>query len=213
MARSPGHSDGERAKDPLQEVSKMDLEQSTSCTTDLWVDEESLAASPVLKVLRKNDPWSGMDDEEIEDCKEFIRCYLRTEFEVVLQIPVQPVENDFWSSNHEDFAESAFNTYDFQKMQKPFDKYSYRMKKLLEAVRDLAIMHSCISSPERRENVYRRYESLVQAEFREPVLLLVERFGKCADPEQRLKLKKRIARHNRMILKCGEVWDALSPRG
>jgi len=188
----------------------MEIEQSASYATDLWVDEESVPASSVLKVVRKNDPWSGMDDEEIEDCKEFIRCYLHKEFEVVLQIPVQPVENDFWSSNHEDFAESAFNTYDFQKTQRPFDKYCYRMKKVLERVRDLAIMHSCVSSFEGRENIQRRYQCLVDTEFREPLLRLVERFGGCADQEQRFELKRRVARLNRMVLKCNEVWDGLS---
>jgi hypothetical protein len=58
---------------------------------------------------------------------------------------------------------------------------------------------------------YRRYQCLVDAEFREVMLGLVERFQKCDDGEKRLLLKKKIAQHNRMILKWDEMWRTLSP--
>lgn len=180
---------------------------------DSWIDKEELPVSPALKVERKSDPWYGYTEEEVEDCMEFIRCYMRKGFEVLLEIPIEPVEKDFWFESYEDFMENAFNTHDFQKTQKPFNKYGYRIKKILERVEDLAIMHSCISSADGRENVHRRYQILVEAEFREPALGLVERFRNCADPEKRLQLKKKIARYNMMILKCNEVWRAKSPPG
>lgn len=74
----------------------------------------------MVKVIRNNDPWYGMTEEEIEDKKEFIRCYINKDFELLLQIPIQLRENDFWFQGHQEFMESAFNTYDFQRMQRPF---------------------------------------------------------------------------------------------
>jgi hypothetical protein len=47
-----------------------------SQTVDSWISEEEIPVSPTLKVIRANDPWHGMSEEEIEDAKEFIRCYL-----------------------------------------------------------------------------------------------------------------------------------------
>ena len=58
-----------------------------SCTVDTWIDEESLPVTPTLKVIRKNDPWYGMSEEEVDGRKEFIRCYINKDFEVLLQIP------------------------------------------------------------------------------------------------------------------------------
>lgn len=82
---------------------------------DSWVDKEELPVSPASKVEKKNDPWYGYTEEEIEDCMEFIRCHLREGFEALLQIPVKPVKKGFWFESYEDYLESAFNTYDFQK--------------------------------------------------------------------------------------------------
>lgn len=98
---------------------------------DSWIDKEELPVSPALKVERKSDPWYGYTEEEVEDCMEFIRCYMRKGFEVLLEIPIEPVEKDFWFESYEDFMENAFNTHDFQKTQKPFNKYGYRIKKIL----------------------------------------------------------------------------------
>ena len=56
--------------------------EQISCTVDTWIDEESLPATPNLKVIRKNDPWYGMSEEEVEDRKEFIRCYINKDFEL-----------------------------------------------------------------------------------------------------------------------------------
>ena len=191
----------------------MNSKERIGCVVDSWIDSDELPVSPGLKVERRNDPWFGYTDDEIEKCKEFIGWYLRQEFEPLLEIPAGPVEKDFWFESYEEYLESAFNTYDFQRNQRPFDKYGYRVKKVLEKVEDLAILHSCISSAQGRENIYRRYQSLVEVEFREPVLGLVGRFANCAYPERRLELKKRIGRYNLMILRCNEVWRALSPPG
>ena len=86
-----------------------------SQTVDTWISEEEIPVSPALKVIRGNDPWHGMTEEEAEDHKEFIRCYINKDFELLLLIPIQSQENDFWSPNHPGYQESAFNTWDYHR--------------------------------------------------------------------------------------------------
>jgi len=61
-----------------------------SQTTDNWIGGDEIPVSPALKIIRGNDPWYGMSEEEGEDAKEFIRCYLNKDFENLLLIPTQP---------------------------------------------------------------------------------------------------------------------------
>ena len=120
----------------------MNSKEKIGCVVNSWIDRDDLPVSPALKVERRNDPWYGYSEEEIEECKEFIGWYLRQDFLALLEIPVQPVETDFWFESYEDFRESAFNTYDFERTQRPFDEYAYRIKKIFERVEDLAaFMH------------------------------------------------------------------------
>jgi hypothetical protein len=178
-----------------------------SQTADSWISEEEIPVSPALKIIRKNDPWYGMSEEQVEDHKEFIRCYLIKDFELILQIPIQAQENDFWTPNHPDFLESAFNTWDYQRTQKPFNKYGYRIKKIMEEVRDLAILHSSISRPEGRANIQRRYENLVQNEFRDRLPGLFQKYSKAWTEEQRYEIRTKVAELNRRILECQKIWQ------
>ena len=188
------------------EEKKMDTEQM-SCNADTWIDEESLPVTPTLKVIRGNDPWYGMSEEEVEDRKEFIRCYINKDFELLLLIPTEPTESNFWFSSHQEFMESPFNTWNFQRGKKPFDKYGYRIKKILEQVKDMAILHSSISRPECRANTQRRYENLVENEFRDRLISLAERYQRAVGEESRYLVKKKIAELNRRILQCQKVWE------
>lgn len=182
-----------------------------SKTVDSWVSEEEIPVSPALKIIRESDPWYGMTEEEVDDAKEFIRCYINQEFEILLQIPAEPLHNDFWSPTHQDFQESAFNTHDFQKGQRPFNKYGYRIKRILEQVKDLALLHSCISQQEGRSNVQRRYENLVDDEFRGRLLYYVSKYKFSEDEESRFRLKMKIRELNRRILACKMIWERYSP--
>jgi hypothetical protein len=195
----------EWANDPLPEDKKMDSEQ-ISQTVDRWVAED-VRHGPGLAVIRKNSPWYGISDEEIEDRKEFIRCYLNTDFAPLLLIPVEPRENDFWFASHQDFMESAFNTWDFQRDRKPFDKYGYRIKKVLEQVKDLAVLHSSISYAEGRANTQRRYESLVDSEFRGRLLGLMRRYQRALGEEEKIFIRKKIEEMNRRIFQCEKIWQ------
>ena len=70
-------------KDPLPEEKKI---KQVSEEVDRWVEEDGLHGG--LVVVRTNDPWYGMSEEEIEDRKEFIRCDLNRDFEVLFLIPI-----------------------------------------------------------------------------------------------------------------------------
>lgn len=178
---------------------------------DEWLEEDDHQRKLALKIIRKNDPWYGMSEEEIEDRREFSRCYLLKDFEILLMIPVPPRDNDFWFSSHQEFMESAFNTHDFQEKRKPFNKYAYRIRKILEQVKDLALLHSCISQPEGRANIERQYENLVNNEFRSQLLFLVDRYQKTFDEERRFELRDKIAKLNRRILQCQRIWERYAP--
>ena len=183
------------------------MKQTISGTVDRWIEEQARHGVFVLKVVKKNDPWQGMDDEEIEDRREFIKCYLLKDFELLFMTPSSPKEYDSWFPSHQEFMESAFNTYDFQRMQRPFDKYGYRVRKAMEQVKDLALLHSCISQPEGRKNIQARFEALVNSEFRDPLLSLVDRYKRTFDEERRAKLRYKIAKLNQHILECKRVWE------
>ena len=185
----------------------------TFSNKDRWIPEEELPVRAGLKVIRKNDPDYGLTEEEIQDRMEFIRCYLSKDFEILLMIPTQSNTDDFFIPDCDVFSDeySAFNTHDFQKTQRPFDKYGYVMKKIMERIKDLAILYSVISSPERRMNIYHRYESLVELEFRERLLSLVERYKRTSDPDRRLAIKQKIGEVNRRILEAKRVWEQDAP--
>jgi hypothetical protein len=184
--------------------------KQTQKVVDMWIVEEDLPAPTNLKVTRKNDPDYGLTEDEIMDRYEFIRCEFMKEHELLMQIPKQDKGNDFFIH---DFEHSAFNTIDFYRMhpRRSFDKYRYRIKKILERVEDLAIMHSSISFEEDRNNTAKRFEALVDREFRDEVLKLVEYYKRPVGEESKHRLKRRIAELNRRILDCKNIWDRLAP--
>lgn len=155
------------------------------------IDNECLPTRSDLRVIRESDPNHGLSDDEISDRDEFIRCYIMSEFESLLSVP-KP-ESDFFVEN---FEESAFNTNDFDRMVAPFNKKAYAIKEIMERVKDLAIIHSCISSEEGRLNTQRRYEALVDKEFRDRLLGCVKRYNGTVDWFRKRQVKSRVAQLN-----------------
>ena len=191
----------------------MKSKEQISFTVDSWVYVEELPVSANLKVLRKNNPDYGLTEDEIQDRNEFIRCHLLKDFELLTMIPKQDTVRDFFIPDC-DVSESeysAFNTHDFQRTLRPFNKYGYVVKKLLERVKDLAIMHSSISSPQGRLETYRRYEALVEREFRNRLMSFVARFEMEEDDGKRFWLGQKIAELNRRILDCKRIWGQYAP--
>ena len=120
-----------------------------------YIPEEELPVKAGLKVMRTSDPDYGLSEDEVADRNEFIRCHLAREFELLMMIPsqAQEEENFFIPDYHaSDDAYSAFNTHDFQRTLKPFDKHRYAMKKIMERVEEIAILHSVISRIKSKNN-------------------------------------------------------------
>ena len=187
--------------------------RSNKCVFDSWIVDEQLPSSPTLKVLHKNDPDYGLSEDERRDRRESIRCYLRKEFELLTMIPEQDEENGFFIGDYGvvDEEYSALNTMDFHRQLRPFNKYGYAIKKIMERVKDLAVMHSSISSEEGRLNTYRRYEVLVDREFRSRLMALVDRYMTTVSGETRHSLKQRIGELNRRIMECKKIWERYAP--
>jgi hypothetical protein len=187
------------------------MKTEISRNVDKWMEEETHQRVLALRIITKNDPWYGMTEEEIEDRREFIRCYLLKDFEQLFMIPSPPREKDFWFQGYQEFIESAFNTYDFQRTQRPFDRYGYKVRKVMKQVKDLALLHSCISESEGRERTKARFEELVDSEFRDQLLSLVDRYKRTFDEERRFELRRKIARLSGHILECKTIWEKYSP--
>ena len=100
----------------------------------------------------------------------------------------------------DEFETSAFNTADFQKGKPKFDKFGYRLKKILERVSDLAMQHSCISDEAGRDNLKRRCQAFVEVELLSDAL------------EAQKKGDRR--KYNRLmwhIKECADVWNGWNP--
>ena len=191
----------------------MKSDKQISSTVDSWISEEEVPVRANLKVLRQNNPNHGLTEDEIKDRQEFIRCHLLSEFELLTTIPKQENEDDFFIADCtvDDPEYSAFNTVDYQRTQRPFNKYHYAMKKIMERVRDLATMHSSISDGKGRQETYRRYEALVDREFRDRLLGLADRYKVEADEERRYWMKRKIAELSRRIMECKRIWARYAP--
>jgi hypothetical protein len=181
--------------------------------TENCIPEESLPPRAGLKVIRSTDPYYGLDAEEIQDRIEFIRCYLLKDFEVLLLIPKQEYNEEFFVTDitTTDPQYSAFNTVDFQNRCKPFDKYGYAMKKIMERVRDLAIMHSSISNPVDRAMVAQRVENFLDINFRDRLAESIVEYKNNWSIGKRSTLRRKIADLNRRILEARKIWARYAP--
>ena len=145
---------------------------------DSWIAEEELPVSPSLKPIRKYDLYSDMDEEEIQAYFDFMEWYLSQEHLIFLDLPMTE-EPDFWPVELDDFGNniSAFNTHDYERLH-PFDRYHWKLKKVYESVKELALTYSYISQEEGRKNIYQRYKNLVENEFRDEAVMLLEHYKK-----------------------------------
>ena len=163
------------------------------------MDKETICDIPTtarLKVMKGFDLWSGFDDEMIEDYRDFMSWFMQKDSGLLNYIPIKGGRGFFVT----DFEQSAFNTCDFQKGTPNFDRYSYRIRKVMERVGDLAMQYSCIRSKEGRAGVRKMFESLMQSEF------LIEAFGALneGDGWKAKRLYKRVD-------ECAKVWEGWNP--
>jgi hypothetical protein len=177
------------------------------------IPEEELPVRPNLRVIRRNNPNYDMSDDDVADRNEFIRCYLMREFEVLLMIDVDEHDDSFYVLDYtvSDDGYSAFNTVDFQRTMEPFDAYGYAMGKIMERVKNLAILYSALTGDEGKQNTLSRFNSLVEFEFRERLLGCVDQFHAARTEEQRERLRKKIGELNRRIIECKKIWEQYAP--
>lgn len=139
-----------------------------------WVPDSQLPVWGGLKPVNKSLPDHGLHEDDIRDRNEFIRVYFQSEYAPILLIP-NAEEKDLFSLDLMD--EGAFGTHDFQKLLRPFDKYRFAMKKIMERIRDLAILYSVVQSSEDKVEIYERYQRVLDNEFRDRLTCLKNKYG------------------------------------
>ena len=194
------------SKDSLHEVLNMRYERNCS-------PEEELPPRAGLIVVRENDPNFGLSDTEIQDRIEFIRCYLLKDFEAILLVPRQDQTDDFFVQDYlvMDGGYSAFNTVDFQNTMRSLNKYGYAMKKIFERVKDLAIMHSCISQPEHRKEVYQNFKNFIARKFGYQLEEFAIQLHLEESSVKRYSLRRKIRQLEQKIRQCQKIWERYAP--
>ena len=194
--------------DPLQEVKQM--KQEINIQVQNWIHEEELPPKATLKPIKKFDGLYPTDEEERQAYWDFINWAINEEHAVLLYIPKRQNENDFWQLDLDDSGTdvSAFNTADFERMHhQNFNKYAYKIKKILERVQDLALLYSCITQNEGKTNIHQRFINLIENEFRDKALILLETYKKYPHLINKEKAFERIVELNINIRKCKDIWQ------
>lgn len=180
---------------------------------DSWIDEDDLPTRAGLKVLKGFSPYDGMDEDEIVAYKDFMHWAINREHATLLSIPLSS-ESIFWPFEIDEFGcnVSAFSTVDFERLHPvTFSKYGYRLKKIFERVKALAILHSVISSEKGRANIASRYSQLIEKEFRQQLMDTVQRCRRETDESRKLELKSKVAKLSGHILECKKIWEQFAP--
>ena len=149
-----------------------------------------------LKVLKGFDMWSGFDDEMVEDYRDFMSWFLRKDDALLEHIPMNDAKGFFVT----EFEESAFNTCDFQSGAQKFDRYGYRIRKVMERIDELAMQHSCIADAKGRAGVRKMCKGLVESEF----LIEAIEAQKAGDRRKAKRLMERVEQ-------CADVWKGWNP--
>jgi len=192
----------DQARSSLSQYKNVERDEKVPPTEEIKMNSadviiDDLPVRPGLKVQRCSDPWQGFDDEMHESHRDFIAWFLKREHETLFSIPSEDKNTNSFFICPDDYKESAFNTCDFHRYKGNlrFDKYGYRLKKIMERVNDLAMMHSCISDEEARYNVKQRCRSFIEKEF------LID-----ALEAQKKGENRKANRLFKYIEKCKQVW-------
>ena len=126
---------------------------------------------------------------------------------------MQAHKDEFFISDHSVFQDeySAFDTYDFQRRQRPFNKRGYAIKKIYERVNDLAILHSSVSSAAGRKEILDRFRNLVNRNFRDRLLASTDQYRREQSAYRRNMIKRKIGRLNSHIMECNVIWGQYAP--
>ena len=71
-------------------------------------------------------------------------------------------------------------------------------------------MNSCISDEDGKENINQRYKNLIDNEFRDESVMLLEHYKKYPEWIDKQKLFERVEKLESNIRKCNGIWDKYS---
>ena len=178
--------------------------ESEQLTVEMGVGDIPVPAG--LKAIRRNDPWLGYTDDEKDEAMEFIAWYVQSEHEPIMRVAEQS-HGQAWFDWTD--PQSAFNTCDFERACGKFevDKWRYRVAKILEEIKELAIMHSCLSNDDGRLNTLRRARLIVQDEFMDPAIEQMKRSQQSRDPEETSQHRWKARQLLQLVEKAAEIWQ------
>ncbi len=185
--------------------------KQVSRIVDSWIVEEEYPSSTHLKVERTSaryfNPCQDMEDEEATAYWEFIYRIVSREHAILFSIP-KPEAPDFFAVELDEFGNnvSAFNTHDFERLY-PFNKYQWKLNRIFDKVKDLAITYSCLSNEDGRKNIHQKYINLVQSEFRNEAVIILEHYKKYKALMFKSRVIKKINELNSRIRRCKDIWQ------
>jgi hypothetical protein len=182
----------------------MDKEQISN-VVDCWIDKQDLPSRPGLKPIRQFSCLDFDNEEEQQAYWDFVHWFMSQDYALLLSIP-KPLKQDFCTFEHDDSISFPYSSVDYQRAH-PFDKYAYRLRKIYERVDDLALLHSCICHEEGKTNIAKRFQKLVNDEFRNRARMLLETYSKFPHLINKKKLFARISELNSRILRCKRIWQ------
>ncbi len=171
---------------------------------DQLIAAEDLPARANLRVIR-NSLFDGWSDEDIEAWFDHLHWYLAKEHAILLSIPKPPVERDFWPEPDDALAYSYGST-DYANIRGEFDIKGYKIRKVLERIKDLAETHSCISHDEGKRNIKTRYEEIL-SEFRLKALKLAKTLNAYRDWVNADAIRAQIDEQYKVINKAQSIWN------
>lgn len=174
---------------------------------DQWILEDEMPVGPGLKVIRQSaghfDPCEGMDEDDREAYWEFINWYVNREHLSLSSLPTPVFGKCFIEPD--DAISFPFGSIDFQRND-GFNAKNWKLNKIFDRVKDLAEMHSCLSTEQGRQNTFDRYKNLVEREFRDKAVLWLETFQKYPQWVNKAQMLEKIGECNAHIRKCKAIW-------
>jgi len=178
------------------------------------IEEEGIDINAMLSYMTEQQAIDELNELGIEQnisVGEIENLIAEREWEPVMDIPfvryqfcnLRQIE-EMPSGKYVDV--SVFATVDYLRGVADFDAYRYFLDKTAERAKDLAIMHSAVTSKEGKEEIKTRFIALANNRFRNRALRLAAMHGACKDEEQRQTLFGKIQEINGQIRRLRAIW-------
>ncbi|GEM_PF-2377619 len=193
-------------QDTLQRLSDMfDFQDIEDNGIDVAAMLSYMTEQEIIDELNEMGVEQEISDSEIESLiaeREWMPLlaipFVRNQFSSLRQLEETP------SGKHIDV--SAFSTIDYLRGVAEFDKYRYFLDKTAERAKDLAILHSAVSSKESKEEIKRKFVALANSRFRNRALGMLAMYRSSRDGEKRQELHSKMEELNRQIRRLRAIW-------